>query len=178
LIDANQMGNTSYDAAIQTQQSFTVGPKLMLIVGPFMPVPGSFTLHGNPTINPKTGAITFTVAVGDPGTVSWLLTFPNGRFGAFSANKSKCKTGQTMLAGRCRPEKIVFGKASKVFAAAGIVSFTITPSVSARKALEHALRKGRGVPVMATLTFGSSLGGSPVSHKRSITDALKRKSRR
>jgi hypothetical protein len=149
----------------------------MLTPPPTPPPNSNFSLLGNLTINPKTGAITFTASVGDPGTFSWLLTFRNGRFGAFSASKTKCKTGQIKLNSKCLPAKIVFGTGSMAVAAAGIVSFTVSPSPSARTALKRALKKGRGLPVTATLTFQSSRGGSPVLHPQSITVRLKKAQR-
>jgi hypothetical protein len=58
------------------------------------------------------------------------------------------------------------------------VSFTVKPSASAEKALGKALEKGRGLSVTATLTFRSSLGGSPVRHTRSVTDRLQKPDRK
>jgi hypothetical protein len=193
-IDANQTGNSEYDAALEVQQSFAVGsgpvlvsmPSLtpaltssptLALMPPFAATPDSnFSLLRNPIVNPKTGAITFSASVGDPGTFSWLLTFPNGKPGAFSAGKTKCKTGQVRLNGKCRPAKVVFGRGSKVVAAGGIVSFTVSPSAAAKIALENALKKGRSLSVTATLTFQSSRGGAPASNTRSITDTLKKMS--
>jgi hypothetical protein len=97
-------------------------------------------------------------------------------FGAFPASRQKCDTGQIKLGRECRAAKILFGKGSMRVGAAGIVSFTIKPSSSALKALEHALKKGKGLPVTAALTFQSSLGGSPASHTQSITDRLRKMS--
>ena len=54
-------------------------------------------------VNAKTGAITLTLTVGDPGTLSWLATFQNGKFGVFAASVGKCKKGQVRLGGKCRP---------------------------------------------------------------------------
>jgi hypothetical protein len=188
-IDANQVGDSEYEATPEAQQSFAVGSEELTLVSTpplaspltppvtptVLPTPNSnFSLLGNPTIDPKTGAVTFTASAGDPGTFSWLLTFPNGRFGAFRASRTKCDTGQIELNGECRPAKIVFGKGNTAVAAAGIVSFTVNPSASAAKALKNALKKGQGLSVTAALTFQSSLGGSPVLHTRSITDRLKK----
>jgi hypothetical protein len=139
------------------------------------PAPNSdFSLLAGPAINPKTGAVTFKASVADAGTFSWLLTFQNGEFGAFSASRPKCRASQIRLEGSCRPAKIVFAKGRTAVSAAGVVSFTVKPSASAMDALERALGRGRGVSVVATLTFQSALGGSPVVHTRSITDRLTR----
>jgi hypothetical protein len=190
-IDANQEGSSDYDAAPQAQQSFAVGSAPVLtstppgpassstlsFVSSFTPTPNSsFSLLANPSVDPRTGAITFKASVSDAGTFSWLLSFPNGMFGAFPASRQKCDTGQIKLGRECRAAKILFGKGSMRVGAAGIVSFTIKPSSSALKALEHALKKGKGLPVTAALTFQSSLGGSPASHTQSITDRLRKMS--
>ena len=139
-----------------------------------VPPNSNFAALGNATVNAKTGAITFRLSVGDPGTFSWILTFQNGRFGVFASRNTKCKTGLVRLNGKCRPSKIVFARGSKFVAAPGTVSFTVRPSASALKALRNALRQKKGLPVTMTLTFQSSRGGRPVSHTRSLTVKLKR----
>jgi hypothetical protein len=132
----------------------------------------SFSAVGKPTVNPKTGAITFTEMVSDQGTFSWALSFKNGTFGVFSATKkTKCKQGQVKLKGRCRPSTIAFGTGSKIVVVAGIVSFTVKPSASASKAL----KKKRGLSATAILSYQSARGGGPVSHVVSVTDNLTKK---
>jgi PKD repeat protein len=126
------------------------------------------------SLNPTTGAITFTGAVSNPGTFRWLLTFQNGKFGVFAASAPKCKRGFVRLNKRCRPAKIVFAKGSKVVAAPGTVSFTVKPSASALKALKNALKQRKGLPVTATFTFQSSRGGSAVTHTQPMTVKLKK----
>jgi PKD repeat protein len=135
--------------------------------------PDSSFTSGHASVNAKTGAITLSESVVDPGAFRWLATFANGRFGAF-ASSSKCKTGFIRLAGRCRPAKIVFARGSKAVAGAGAVSLTLKPSASATKALKNALKKGKKVPVSLTLTFQSSRGGSPVTRVLSLTVKLKK----
>jgi PKD domain len=125
-------------------------------------------------LNAKSAAITFTESVSSPGTFSWLLTFQNGKFGVFAASSSKCGKGLASLGGRCRPSRIVFARGSRYFAAPGTVSFTVRPSAAASKALRSALKQRKGLPVAAALTFKSSLGGGPVTHKQSLTPKLKR----
>ena len=126
------------------------------------------------TLNRRTGAITFKGSVSDPGTFRWLLTLQNGRFGVFASATAKCGKGFVRLKGRCRPSRIAFGKGSKL-AAAGVVSFTVRPSVSALKALKNAFKQRTGVPVTATFTFQSSRGGSAFSRAQSLTVRLKKK---
>jgi hypothetical protein len=194
-IDANQAGDANYNPAPQAQQSFAVGSApsggtggtsgtgTTTGTGTSTPTSGpsltltpnsNFSLLGSPAVNPKTGAIVFTASSGDPGTFSWVLTFQNGKFGAFQSRNTKCKGAQVKLKGKCRPANIVFGT-GRTTVAAGVVSFTVMPSASARVALNNALKKKRGLSVTAVLTFQSSRGGSPISHTQSIVDALKKK---
>ncbi len=137
----------------------------------------SLTLLGKPTVNPKTGAIAFTLSIANPGRLSWLLSFQNGKFGAFLASKTSCRKGQVELRGRCRPAKIVFGQGGMSVAAAGPTTFTVMPSRSARRALKNALSKGRGLQVSALLRFRATGGAGPVLHTYSITVKLDRRAR-
>jgi PKD repeat protein len=131
----------------------------------------SFTFK--PATNAKTGAITLTISVLDPGKLTWGSIFANGKFGAF-ASSSKCKKGQVSLRGRCLPAKISFAKGSRTLAAAGSVVLTLKPSASALKALKAALKQRKGVPVSIVLSFQSSRGGAPVSHAQTVTVKLKK----
>jgi PKD repeat protein len=137
-------------------------------------VPNSSFSALKAVFNAKTGAITFTGSVSDPGTFSWLLTFQNGKFGVFAASTSKCRKGFVRLNGKCRPARIVFAKGSKLVVAAGAVSFMVKPTSSALKALKNALKRKKGLPVSATFTFRSSRGGGAVSHTQSLTVKLKK----
>jgi hypothetical protein len=135
------------------------------------PAPESAFTSSGVTINSRTGAITFTVAVAEAGTFSWLITFENGKFGVFTAKNVKCKKGFIKLDGKCRPSKVLFGAGRKVVASAGVVRVTVKPSASAIKALKHR----KALRVSATLTFQSSRGGAPVTHSQSLTVKLKGK---
>jgi hypothetical protein len=187
-INADQAGNEEYEPAPQVQRSFAVASEPVAAFFPISRLPSELTSVsgqgavvmttpnsnfsiGNTKVNPATGAITFTASVVDPGAFSWVLTFENGRFGVFASTasaKAKCKAGFVRLKGRCRPAKVLYAKGGQTFAAAGTVSFTVKPSASAKKALEKALKKHRGLSVTAVLTFQSSGGGSPVAHTWSI----------
>jgi hypothetical protein len=186
-IDADQSGNAEYSAAPLVQQAFDVGPtptftSLPSLATPLVAVPtltvpsttstqapaGIFSLLGNPTVNTKTSAIAFTVSIADPGAVSWLLTFRNAEFSAISPSTTKCKRGHIGLNSGCRPVEMVFGKGSTEIATARTMSFTVKPSRSARIALTNARARGRGMTVLAVLTFRSFLGGDPVSYSSRI----------
>jgi hypothetical protein len=126
-------------------------------------------------INAKTGVLTFTTSVADPGTFSWILTFQNGRFGVFAASRSNCKRGQVQLNGKCRSWAIVFGRGRAIVTSPGTVTFTVKPSTSGLKALRNALKQKKGLPVTVTLTFQSSHGAGPTSHTQSLNIRLKKK---
>jgi hypothetical protein len=160
-IAASQAGNVNYNAAAQVAQTFKVGSSSFSAI--------------SATVNAKTGAITFTEKVSEPGTFSWLLTFQNGKFGVFASRATKCKAGQTRLNGKCRPSRIVFAKGSQNVAAPGTVRFTLKPSSSALKALRNALKRRKGLAVSETLTFQSSGGGPPVSQTKTLTVKLKKR---
>jgi hypothetical protein len=117
-------------------------------------------------VNPKTGVVTLTTSVLDPGTFSFRATFPNGRFGAFVS--SACRKPRIRLAGRCLPATIVYASGSKAFAAAGRVRVTLKPTASALKALKRALRQRHGLPVTLVLRFQSVRGGAAFSRSQSL----------
>ncbi len=182
-IDADQAGDSNYQAAPQVEQSFTVGaaPGLstagslftLPFASSFTPTPDSnFNLLANPRINARTGAITFVVSVADPGAFTWRLSFQNGKFGAFQASTAKCPAAQIELEGRCRPARVIFAEGSTAVASAGSVSITLKPDPPAVKALRNAHKKGRSLALTATLTFQSSLGGRPASRSLSLADRL------
>jgi hypothetical protein len=189
-ITAQQAGDGEYEPAPHAWQTFAVAAAPAL--PPTAPIPASstlpftfsftptsvptttsaFTLLGDPTVNRRTGAITFTLSVDNPGTITWLLTIRNDRLGVHQASKATCAAGRIRLDGACRPAKILFAKGSVAAKAASSLSFTVKPRAAARTALKDALRRGRGIPVTATLTFQASGGAGPVSHTRLIADGL------
>jgi hypothetical protein len=179
-IDANQTGDSTYNAAAQAQQVVAVAAPVLqgslagLAAGTSGGSPSSSFTAGAASFDPKTGTVTVTESVGNPGTFSWLLTFQNGKFGVFAAS-AKCKVGFARLAGKCRPAKIVFARGRQAVAVAGAVTLRLKTSVSALKALRNALKQKRGLPVTATFTFQSSLGGRPVSHTQTLLVKLKKR---
>jgi hypothetical protein len=129
------------------------------------------------TFTPATGAIAFAEPLTGPGTLSWTLTFPNGSDGIFAArrhkaHKPKCTATEVELKGRCRPATVSFGSGSTSVPGPGTATFTVTASASASKALKTALKHHRGITVTATLTFQSTLGGTPVTETQTVLDEL------
>jgi len=175
-IDANQTGNGTYNPAAQVQQSLAVAAGSHLGPGmeEMLPTPNSNFTPGAVAFNAKTGVLTVSEQVNNAGTLSWLLTFQNGKFGVFVSRTAKCKAGFVRLNGRCRRSKVVFAEGSMAVAGAGSVQITIKPSSSGLKALRNALKRKKGLAVSMTVTFQSTLGGSPVSHSQSLTLKLKK----
>jgi hypothetical protein len=185
-IDANQPGDSEdeyaeppYNRAPQAQQSFAVTAPVVIIVKPAPVPPGppgpanSSFKAGAKSFEAATGRVIFTEIITDPGTFTWRITVPNGKFGVF-ASSSKCKVGFLRFKAKCRPSRIVFSSGSATVPA-GVVIFKLRPSASALKMLKAALKQKKGIPVTATFTFQSSRGGSPVSHTQTLTDKLKKK---
>jgi hypothetical protein len=172
-IDANQPGNGEqpgsgeyeeppfYSPAPTVRQSFAV-----------IAANSNFTA-GAKSFDPATGRVIFTEIITDPGTFTWLVTVPNGKFGVF-ASRSKCKVGLLRLRGKCRPAKILFSYGNATVPA-GVVIFKLRPGASALKVLKAALKQKKGALVTATFTFQSSRGGGPVAHTQTLTVKLKKK---
>jgi PKD repeat protein len=178
IVAGNSFGTrTGEDQVFTAPPMPQAAPAQAAFTAPFVaaPVPNSSFTLGAASVNRTTGVITFSVTVADPGRLSWLLTFQNGKFGVFAASTAKCRTGLVRLGGRCRPSRIVFAKGSRVVPAAGRVILKLKPSTSAVKALRTALRRNTGLPVAAKLTFLSARGGTPVSRTQTLTVRLKRR---
>ncbi len=190
-IDAVQQGDGEYAPAQMVSQSFAVAPAAAptsttgtgssatlsftsSLPGSLIPTPNSsFQLLGQPHVDRRSGAITFTATVSDPGIFTWVLTFPNARFGAFGARRRRtCLAHEIKLAGRCLPAIMVFARGATSLTAPGTVRFTVLPTASAREALVSAQAKRHGLPVSASLTYHSSLGGIPSAQRRSIADRV------
>ena len=184
VIDADQRGDGSFSSAPRQQQVVTVSETLTPTFSlPRETLTVSKSGTGAPnsqfsalaaSVNQRTGAVTFKGTVSQAGTFSWLLTFQNGKFGVFTASSKKCGKGQVKLTGKCRPALITYAKGSRAVAA-GAFSFTVKPTASALKALQDALKHRRGLPVTATVTFQSSLGGRPTTQTQTPTVKLKTK---
>jgi hypothetical protein len=172
-IDANQPGNGEQPGSGEYEEPPFYSPAPTVRQSFAVTAGNSNFTAGAKSFEPATGKVIFTEIITDPGTFSWLVTIPNGKFGVFASSR-KCKTGAVRLRGKCRPSKIVFSKGTATVPA-GVIIFKLRPSVSALKALKNALRQKKGVLVTATFTFQSSRGGSPVSHTQKLTDKLKKK---
>jgi hypothetical protein len=144
----------------------STAPTAPALITTIAPAPNSFFTSAA-TANARTGALALTISVLNPGKLTWLASFPNGRFGAF-ASSGKCKKTQIELVGRCRPARIVFAGGSRAVGAAGALTVVLKPSASALRALKNALKHKKSMPVSIVLTFHSSLGGASVAHSLTV----------
>jgi PKD repeat protein len=164
---------TVIDSSLQTasaSQSVTVTAP----AGNAAKISANSAFTSRAAFNAVSGAITLTLALADPGTLSWLGKFPNGRFGVFAASTPKCRSGQLRLGARCRPASIVFASGRRSVAGPGTVTVVLKPSRSTLKALRTARKHRTGVPVSLTLRFQSARGGGAVIHTRVVVVRLKR----
>jgi PKD domain len=178
-ISATNLGGTSKgsDQTFATSATPAIAPVLTPVLTPVLPIvstPNSnFSAHVA-AVKPS-NAITFSLTVSDPGTLTWLFTFQNGKFGVFASQHTKCKRGLVNLRGRCRPSTIVFARGSTIVAAAGTTSFTVKPSASALKALKNAFKHKKGLPVTEMFSYQSSRGAGPVSRTQSLIVKLSKR---
>jgi hypothetical protein len=106
------------------------------------------------------GTITITFVPVQGGTATLEVTVPTGTIArrlALAAKSKKCKKGQVKIKGKCRPKTTVSGKIS----ATGVAGVPLTLTVKPSGKVTAALKKGRTVVLTATLTYKSSLGGTP-----------------
>jgi hypothetical protein len=172
-IVASQPGNGEQPGSGEYEEPPFYGPAPTVRQSFAVTTANSNFIAGAKSFDARTGRVIFTETITDPGTFSWLLTVPNGKFGVLASSK-KCKAGLLRLSGKCRPSKIVFSAGSAPVPA-GVVIFKLRPSASALKVLKAALKQKKGVLVTAAFTFQSSRGGSPVAHTQKLTDKLKKK---
>jgi hypothetical protein len=172
-IDASQPGNGEQPGSGEYEEPPFYGPAPTVRQSFAVTTANSDFRAGAKSFDPRTGMVIFRETITDPGTFSWLLTVPNGKFGVLASSK-KCKAGLLRLRGKCRPPKIVFSAGSAPVPA-GVVIFKLRPSASVLKMLKNALKQKQGVLVTATFTFQSSRGGSPVAHTQKLTDKLTKK---
>jgi hypothetical protein len=126
------------------------------------------------TLNLRNYWITFTESVHDPGTFTWVLTFKNGPFGAYSAGAKACRAGRVKLKGRCRPSRVLFAKGSQYVPTAGNASFTVVPKAAGVSALKAAFKRKKSLGVRAVVIFQSAHGGPSVTHIQQLVVKLRK----
>ncbi len=186
-IAAAQAGDGDWEAAVEVTQSFSVAPATVLGPGLTNLVKGpagetisfkskapdsDFTFAGNPVVNHRTGAVTFSLSLVDPGSISWRLTFGPRGTAATRALSGGCHKGEIRLGRGCHALPAVFAAGRLTTARSGRVSFTVTPGELGRAALAAATGSARGILLGAEVRVQSAMGGRPSSQKRALADYL------
>jgi hypothetical protein len=144
------------------------------------------------------GTITITFVPTQSGQATLVVTVPTGTiasrealaafdagplslagpFAAFEARHKKkakkCKKGQIKIKGKCRPKTTVTGRVS----ASGTAGVPLTLTVKPSGKITALLNKGKTVHLTATLTYKSSLGGTPTVQVFKVTVKGKHKHKR
>ncbi len=130
----------------------------------FVPAPPNSTVTiQKVAVNPN-GTITITYVPSDPGQGTLSVTVPTASVAKKSKAK-KCKKGYIKLKGKCLPRTSVLGAVSGAGTPGVPLTLTVKPNAKALKAL----KKGRSLHVVATLTYQSAKGGAPSVHVYHLT---------
>ncbi len=172
-----------------TQQSSDPAGTASVTFTPRPPTPNSSytvqAIHAN-----ANGTITITFVPTQSGQATLEVTVPTGTIARRDAllarisrhrakqgrghHLKRCSAGKIKIKRRCLPRTTVVGKTS----ANGTAGQPLTISVHlAGKALS-ALRKGKTIHALATLTYRSALGGTPTVSTYHLTIKPKRSARR
>ncbi len=142
------------------------------------PAPNSgFTIQS--IVSNSNGTVTITFVPVQGGTATVVVTVPTASIASTStvattAKKSKkCKKGQVKIKGKCRPSTTVAGTTT----ASGTAGVPLKLTVNLSSKIKSLLKKGKTVHLVATLTYTSSLGGTPTVNTQSITIKGKRSHR-
>jgi hypothetical protein len=126
------------------------------------PVPNSgFTIQS--IVANSNGTVTITFVPVQPGTGTLVVTVPTASIASTSAvaakakKSKKCAKGQVKIKGKCRPSTTVAGTTT----AGGTAGVPLKLTVTLSSKIKALLKKGKTVHLVATLTYTSSLGGTP-----------------
>ncbi len=139
------------------------------------PAPNSTFTIKSIVANPN-GTITITFIPVQGGTGTLVVTVPTASIASTSAvaakakKSKKCKTGQVKIKGKCRPSTTVAGTTS----ASGTAGVPLKLTVTLSSKIKALLKKGKTVHLVATLTYKSSLGGTPTVNTYDVTIKGKR----
>jgi hypothetical protein len=117
------------------------------------------------------GTITITFVPSQAGQAVLTVTVPTGKISRYQASIArhrhgkKCTNGLVLIKHKCLPKTTVTGSVSAPGAAGVPLTLTVNPSGK----LLGQLKKGKTVHVVATLTYTSSLGGTPTVHIYPVT---------
>jgi hypothetical protein len=136
------------------------------------PVPNSgFTIQS--IVSNSNGTVTITFVPTQSGSGTIVVTVPTASIAsnsAVAAKAKKCKKGQVKLKGKCRPSTTVAGTTT----ASGTAGVPLKLTVNLSSKIKALLKKGKTVHLVATLTYKSSLGGTPTVSTYNLTIKGKR----
>lgn len=136
------------------------------------PVPNSgYTIQS--IVSNSNGTVTITFVPVQPGTGTIVVTVPTASIAstsAVAAKAKKCKKGQVKIKHKCRPSTTVAGTTS----ATGTAGVPLKLTVNLSSKIKALLKKGKTVHLVATLTYTSSLGGTPTVNTYNVTIKGKR----
>ncbi len=134
------------------------------------PVPNSgFTIQS--IVSNSNGTVTITFVPVQPGTGTLVVTVPTASIASTSAvaakakKPKKCTKGQVKIKGKCRPSTTVAGTTT----ASGTAGVPLKLTVTLSSKIKALLKKGKTAHLVATLTYTSSLGGTPTVNTYTIT---------
>lgn len=166
-------------AGNETQQASDPAGTASVTFTPRPPTPSSSytvqAIHAN-----ANGTITITFVPTQSGQATLEVTVPTGTIAARRAlfariararrnhhkrHVKRCAKGQIKIKRRCLPRTTVVGKTS----ANGTAGQPLTISVRLAPKALAALRKGKTIHALATLTYRSALGGTPTVNTYHLT---------
>jgi hypothetical protein len=150
------------------------GSEVVNVVAPPPPPPApnsGFTIQS--IVGGSNGTVSITFVPLQSGIGTLVVTVPTASIAstsAVAAKAKKCKKGQVKIKGKCRPTTTVVGTTS----ANGTAGVPLKLTVNLSGKIKALLKKGKTVHLVATLTYKSSLGGTPTVNTYSITIKGKR----
>ncbi len=136
------------------------------------PTPDSGFTIGSIVEN-SSGTVSITFVPTQSGTGTLVVKVPTASIASVSATNAKakrCKAGQVKIKRKCLQSTTTVGEAS----ASGTAGVPLTLTVTVSSKLKAQLKRGRTVHLTATLTYTSSLGGTPTVQIEQVTVKGKR----
>ena len=130
-------------------------------------------LHDREHRGSPNGTVSITFVPTQAGTGTLVVTVPTASIASASATDAKakrCKPGQVKIKRKCLPSTTTAGEAS----ASGTAGVPLTLTVSLSGKIKAQLKKGKTIHLTATLTYTSSLGGTPTVQTSQVTVKGKR----
>jgi hypothetical protein len=119
------------------------------------------------------GTVSITFVPAQPGTGTLVVTVPTtsiAKGSAVDAKAKRCQVGQVKIKRRCLPSTTTVGEAS----ATGTAGVPLTLTVALSGKIKAQLKRGKTIHLTATLTYQSSLGGTPTVQIEQVTVKGKR----